>query len=152
MSSDQIKKSIVIKSPVSRVWKALTDHKEYGIWFQCEIDRPFIVGEVVMGRMTIKGAEHLTFPMRILRMDENKLFSCEWPAYVEKTNLDLIKEPWLTMEFHLEEVPEGTKLSIVETGFDTLNAAIREEARKGNEGGWDFQLNNIRDYLHGKNE
>lgn len=151
MSSDQIKKSIVIKSPVSRVWRALTDHEEYGTWFQCVIDRPFVVGELVMGRMTIKGAEHLTFPMKILKMDKDKLFSCEWPAYVEKTDLDLLQEPWLTMEYHLEEVSEGTKLSIIESGFDSLNAAIRDEARKGNDEGWDFQLNNIRNYLHGQN-
>lgn len=150
MSSDRIEKSILIEAPVARVWRAISDHKEYGTWFHCEIDGPFRVGEEVRGRMTLKGAEHLTFPMRVLAMEENKLFVCEWPSYVEKTDLDLEREPWLRMEYHLAEVPEGTRLTIIESGFDRLDAAIREEARRGNEGGWDFQLKNIRDYLHGQ--
>lgn len=145
--SDRIEKSSIIHAPVSRVWKAISDHVEYGRWFQCEISSPFKVGETVRGRMAIPGTEHLTFPMQILTMEENKLFTCRWPSYVEKTDLDLEKEPWLLMEYHLKEVPEGTKLTIIESGFDALNASIQEEARKGNEGGWDFQLNNIKQYL-----
>lgn len=150
MSTDKIEKSIIIEAPISRVWKALTDHLEYGKWFQCHIDRPFRVGEEVNGRMLIKGVEHISFPMKILAMEKNKLFSCKWPAYVEQTDLDLLNEPWLHMEYRLEEVPDGTKVTIIETGFDALNPSIKEEARKGNEGGWDFQLSNLHNYLDGK--
>lgn len=146
--TDRIEKSILINAPLSRVWRALTDHKEFGTWFQCEIDRPFKIGEQVTGRMTIKGHEHDVFPMQILAMEENKYFSCRWPAYVEKSDLDLAQEPWLLMEFKLEETSEGTLLSIVESGFDQLHPSIKEEARRGNEGGWEFQLNNIKNYLH----
>ena len=128
--SDKIEKTITINAPLNRVWRAIADYKEYGKWFQCEIDR--------------------TFPMKIVAMEENKLFSCYWPAYVEKTDLDLLEEPWLLMEYHLKETAQGTELTIIESGFDKLNAAIRDEARRGNEGGWDFQLNNIRNYLHGE--
>ena len=148
--SDKIEKTITINAPLNRVWRAIADYKEYGKWFQCEIDRPFEVGKEVMGRMTIKGFDQLTFPMKIVAMEENKLFSCYWPAYVEKTDLDLLEEPWLLMEYHLKETAQGTELTIIESGFDKLNAAIRDEARRGNEGGWDFQLNNIRNYLHGE--
>ena len=28
--SDRIEKSVEMKAPVSRVWRALTDHKEFG--------------------------------------------------------------------------------------------------------------------------
>lgn len=150
MSSDRIEKSIFIAVPVARVWRALTDYREYGAWFQCEIDRPFAVGEKLMARMTMKGMEHLTFPMHVIAMEENQLFSCMWPAYVENTDLDLLKEPWLLTEFYLKEVPGGMQLTVIESGFDKLNAAIRAEAKKGNEGGWEFQLNNIRAYLHDK--
>lgn len=148
--SDRIEKSILINAPIARVWRALTNYKEYGTWFQADFDRPFKVGEEVTGRMRIKGFEHLTFPMKIIAMEENKLFSCKWPAYVQKTDLDLLKEPWLLMEYHLKETQEGTQVSIIESGYDKLNATIRDEARRGNEGGWDFQLNNIRNYLHGQ--
>lgn len=146
--ADRIEKTIHIKSSIARVWRAISDYKEYGTWFRCEINEPFVVGKTVSGRMTVEGFEHLTFPMEILKMEENRLFVCRWPAYVEKTDLDLLQEPWLLMEYHLKEVDGGTQLTIIETGFEKLNAAIQDEARRGNEGGWDYQLNNIRTYLH----
>lgn len=149
---DRIEKKTLIKAPVNRVWKAIADHKEYGNWFQCSIDRPFEVGQTVNGRMTIEGFDHLTFPMEVTEMKENEIFSCRWPSYVEKTELDLLKQPWLTMEYHLKEVSGGTELTIIESGFDQLDPSILVEAREGNEGGWDFQLENIRKYLESENK
>lgn len=32
--SDRIEKTIELKAPISRVWKALTDHNEFGTWFR----------------------------------------------------------------------------------------------------------------------
>lgn len=145
--TDRIEKSVLISSPISRVWRALTNYQEYATWFQCEFDQPFKVGVEVFGRMTIPGYEHLTFPMKILALDENRLFSCRWPAHVEHTEVDLLKEPWLLMEYHLKETSGGTLLTVIESGFDKLDASIRNEAREGNEKGWDFQLENILKYL-----
>lgn len=71
---------------------------------------------------------------------------------MEKTELDLLKQPWLTMEYHLKEVSGGTELTLIESGFDQLDPSIQVEAREGNEGGWDFQLENIRKYLERENK
>jgi uncharacterized protein YndB with AHSA1/START domain len=32
--SDKIEKSVDLNAPVARVWKALTDHEEFGRWFR----------------------------------------------------------------------------------------------------------------------
>jgi uncharacterized protein YndB with AHSA1/START domain len=42
--SDRIEKRIELEAPVSRVWRALTDHREFGEWFQVKLDAPFVPG------------------------------------------------------------------------------------------------------------
>jgi hypothetical protein len=51
------------------------------------------------------------------------------------------------VEFHLEAVPEGTRLTIVESGFDGVLPHRRERAFRMNEGGWAAQAENIRKYV-----
>jgi uncharacterized protein YndB with AHSA1/START domain len=43
---DRIEKTIELNAPVSRVWRALTDHQEFGIWFRVKLDGPFVPGQV----------------------------------------------------------------------------------------------------------
>jgi hypothetical protein len=45
--------------------------------------------------------------------------------------------------FELEDVPGGTRLRVVETGFDQLPPARRDAAWRDNEGGWTGQMKNI---------
>jgi hypothetical protein len=47
------------------------------------------------------------------------------------------------VEFRLEEVAGGTRLTVVESGFDAIPLARRAEAFRMNEGGWEAQLKNI---------
>ena len=55
----KIEKRIELKAPVSRVWRALTDHREFGQWFRVKIDDPFVPGQVSRGHMTYPGYEHV---------------------------------------------------------------------------------------------
>ena len=49
-STDRIEKTIELKAPVSRVWRALTDHREFGAWFRVKLDGPFVPGRFRAGR------------------------------------------------------------------------------------------------------
>ena len=50
MANDQIEKQIELKAPVSRVWRALTDYREFGEWFRVKLESPFIVGKASRGQ------------------------------------------------------------------------------------------------------
>ena len=41
-----------LKTPVSRVWRALTDHREFGEWFRVKLDGPFAPGQASRGHIT----------------------------------------------------------------------------------------------------
>jgi uncharacterized protein YndB with AHSA1/START domain len=51
--------------------------------------------------------------------------------------------------FTLEETPDGTRLTVVESGFDRIPLARRAEAFRMNEGGWTEQLQNIARHVSG---
>ena len=53
--SNVIEKQIELKAPVSRVWRALTDHNEFGEWFRVKLENPFVPGQVSRGRILYPG-------------------------------------------------------------------------------------------------
>jgi uncharacterized protein YndB with AHSA1/START domain len=147
--SDRIEKQILLRAPLARVWRALTDSAEFGQWFRVKFDGPFVVGKAARGRVTYPGWEHVHFEAQIERMDAEKLFSFRWHPAAIDPKVDYSKEPATLVEFRLEPQPEGTRLTVVESGFDLLPPGRRDEAFRMNEGGWKVQIENIRVHVAG---
>lgn len=141
--ADRIEKQIEIKAPVSRVWRALTDYQEFGQWFRVNLDTPFAPGKVVRGNVLSPGFEHVMFEAVVQKMQPERLFSYKWHPYAVDPKIDYSGEPMTLVEFTLEEIPGGTLLTVVESGFDKIPAGRRPEAFRMNEGGWAAQLRNI---------
>ena len=148
--TDRIEKQIELKAPVARVWRALTDHREFGEWFRVKIDGPFVPGEVSRGNVTYPGYEHLKWEAVVKAMEPERLFSFTWHPAAVDPNVDYSKEPQTLVEFRLEKTAEGTRLTVTESGFDKIPAGRRPEAFRMNEGGWAEQMKNIERYLASK--
>jgi uncharacterized protein YndB with AHSA1/START domain len=147
MNTDRIEKKIVLNSPRTRVWKALTNSNEFAEWFRLKLQDPFEVGKVIRGHVTHPGYEHLKVEMTIKRIEPEDLFSYSWHPYPIDPNVDYSKETPTLVEFRLQDVPEGTLLTVVESGFDQIPAARRDEAFRMNSDGWGAQLDNIQGYV-----
>ena len=145
--TDRIEKEIVIKAPRARVWRALTDAAEFGRWFGVEMKDGFAPGARAQGRITHPGYEHLTLDMTVERMEPERLFSWRWHPYAVDPRQDYGSEPTTLVECELTDVPEGTRLRIVESGFDAIPVARRAEAFRMNSEGWAAQTQNIAGYL-----
>lgn len=141
--SDRIEKQIELKAPVSRVWRALTDHREFGEWFRVKIDGPFVPGMPSTGHVTYPGYEHVQWHAIVQRMEPESLFSFTWHPYAVDPKIDYSAESPTLVEFRLEPIPGGTRLRLTESGFDKLPANRRAEAMRMNDGGWTEQLKNI---------
>jgi uncharacterized protein YndB with AHSA1/START domain len=141
--NDRIEKTIEIKAPVSRVWKALTDYREFGTWFRVRLDSPFVPGKPAGGQITHPGFEHVRMEVVVQKMQPERLFSFTWHPYAVEPDVDYSKEPPTLVEFTLEPSPNGTLLRVVESGFDKVPAHRRDEAFRMNEGGWGAQMGNI---------
>lgn len=145
--SDRIEKRIELNAPVSRVWQALTDHREFGEWFRVKIDGPFVPGQVCRGHITHRGYEHLTWEAMVQDMDAERLFSFTWHPYAINPKVDYSKEPATLVEFRLEPKGNGTLLTLTESGFDAIPKDRQFEAFRMNEQGWTAQMKNIEQHV-----
>ena len=145
--SDRIEKRIELKAPVSRVWRALTDYREFGEWFRVKLEGPFAVGEVARGQITFPGYEHLRMEVVVQKMEPEKLFSYTWHPFAIDSKKDYSKETPTLVEFRLEKTAGGTLLVVTESGFDKIPSDRRDEAFRMNEGGWAQQMKNIESYV-----
>lgn len=147
----RIEKRMELKAPVSRVWRALTDYREFGEWFRVKLEGPFVQGQVSRGHMTYPGYEHVKWEAVVQKMEHERLFSFTWPhpKSFDKADYpqDYSGEPTTLVEFRLEKTASGTLLVLTESGFDKLPDDRRLEAFRRNDGGWDQQMKNIESYV-----
>jgi uncharacterized protein YndB with AHSA1/START domain len=140
---DRIEKKILLRAPKDRVWRALSDSKEFGSWFGAKLTGEFSPGATVSGPITSKGYEHLTMSVTVERVEKERLLAFRWIPYDVDPKANTANEPTTLVEFHLEEGKEGTLLTVVESGFDKVPLARRAKAFESNSEGWAEQLKNI---------
>jgi uncharacterized protein YndB with AHSA1/START domain len=131
-----------------RVWRALSNAEEFGNWFGVALKgKTFAAGQRVQGKITYPGYEHIVWDVVIERMEPERLLSFRWHPYAVDPAVDYSKEPTTLVEFTLQDVAGGTLLTLVESGFDKVPVARRQEAFRMNSGGWDMQMKNIGKYV-----
>lgn len=145
-TTDRIEKKILLRAPRARVWRALTDAREFGAWFGVELEGPFEPGALVRGKIAHQGRQ-LILEVTIDRIEPVRLFSYRWHPYAIDPGVDYSSEPMTLVVFELGEVAEGTMLTVTETGFDRIPLARRAEAFRMNEGGWEAQIRNLEKHV-----
>jgi uncharacterized protein YndB with AHSA1/START domain len=141
--ADRIEKQIVLQAPRSRVWRALSDAEKFGRWFGVKLQGAFSEGATVRGQITHPGYEHLRMEVFVERVEPERYIAWRWHPYAVDPKIDYSKEPTTLVEFHLKEIPNGTEVTVVESGFSQIPLGRRDEAFRMNEGGWTQQMRNI---------
>jgi uncharacterized protein YndB with AHSA1/START domain len=150
-STDRIERSIEMKAPRARVWRALANAEEFGSWFGVNLTgQAFVAGAAVRGHITHPGYEHLQFEARVERVDPEQLLSFHWHPYAIEAGVDYTHEEPTLVTFTLQDSADGgTRLTVVESGFDKVPAQRRLEAFRMNSQGWDAQVENIARHVGG---
>ncbi|HKW32741.1 MAG TPA: SRPBCC family protein [Candidatus Acidoferrum sp.] len=157
-TADRIEKKILLRAPLKRVWRALSDSKEFGTWFGVKFDAPFKPGTRMTGRIVgtavdvevatlQKHYEHIPFEITIDRIEPERLFSFRWHPNAVEPGVDYSKEATTLIEFTLEEVLDGVLLTVTESGFDQIPLDRRAKAFEGNEKGWGMVIQLVEKYL-----
>ena len=158
MSTDRMEKKILLHASRKRVWRALTDSKEFGTWFGMKFDGPFVPGATMRGVIAPtqvnadvakaqKPYEGLPFEITIEKVETERLFSFRWHPNAVERGVDYSGEPTTLIEFVLEEVANGVLLTVTESGFDQIPLARRAKAFTANEQGWGMVVKLIGEYL-----
>jgi uncharacterized protein YndB with AHSA1/START domain len=159
--TDRIEKKVVLRASRARVWRALSDSREFGAWFGMRIDAPFAPGVVVKGAIapTVadpevaklqKPYEGHPVELMIERVEPERLLSFRWHPFAIEKGVDYSSEPTTLVEFTLDDAEGGVLLTVTESGFDKLPSERRSKAFAANEGGWAHQLVLIGKYLEQK--
>lgn len=157
-NTDRIEKKVLLRAPLQRVWRAISDSKQFGSWHGVEFDRPFVAGARMTGRVvpnivdaeaarSEKLREGEPFTISVERVEPMRFFSMRWYPLDEDPGIDYSQEPTTLVEFRLEEVPGGTMLTITESGFDGIRLDRRAKAFTSHEQGWTAQTTIIEKYL-----
>ena len=136
---DRIERTVEVAHPPVKVWAALTTAEGLGAWFgdQATIDlRPG-------GSARMSWTDGPTVDMRVERVEEPTVFGFTWQIYGLPED-----DPRRTyVEFTLEPVDTGTRLTVVESGFAQLAEDAYRKAYGGNTEGWASELGELVDYL-----
>ena len=146
-STDRIEKTVTLTAPRARVWQAIADARQFGEWFRVRLDGEFAVGATIRGNITYPGYEYITMEVVVEQMEPERFFSYRWHPYAIDPKVDYSPEPMTLVEFTLEDAPGGTRLTIVESGFDRVPLSRRAEAFRMNGDGWSEQMQNIERYV-----
>ena len=158
MTSDQIEKEVVLRAPLERVWKAISDADEFGRWFGARFDGPFVAGASVTSVITpttvdvdVARAQEpyagTGDTWQIVAMEPRRRLAFRWHPYAVESGIDYSQEPTTLVEFTLTETNDGVLLRIVESGFDAIPAERRVSAFEHNSEGWAAQTELVRKYL-----
>jgi uncharacterized protein YndB with AHSA1/START domain len=145
--TDRIEKTIILRAPRARVWRALTRGEEFGAWFGMALEGDLAPGARLTGRLTTPGHEHLIVEITVEQVQPEELLSYRWHPYAFEPGVDYASEPTTLVEFHLAEVADGTQLTVVESGFDDIPPERRAIAFRMNDQGWAEQLTHIVRYV-----
>ena len=91
----------------------------------------------------------VSFECTIDRVEPMRLFSFRWHPFAVDPAVDYSGEPATLVEFQLEEVEGGTRLTITESGFDRIPLERRARAFAANEQGWAAQSRLVEKYIAG---
>jgi uncharacterized protein YndB with AHSA1/START domain len=141
MAQDWIEREILIDASRERVWTVLTGAEHVARWFGDSAELDLRPG----GKATFGWTEHGAFQAVVGRVDPPSVFSYRWAR-------DAGAEPGTgtstLVEFTLTEVPTGTLLRVVETGFASLTASDADQAKAAEENaqGWNDELAELKQY------
>jgi uncharacterized protein YndB with AHSA1/START domain len=142
MTSNQssIERTIVVRAPRSRVWRAITDVNEFSKWFRVKAEGEFKPGARVQMTSTHEKAAGVAFHVDVETIEPERIFSWKWPASEAEPTTT-------TVVFKLEDVDGGTRVTVTETGFDKVSLAHRAKALEDNTEGWTDQMASLERYV-----
>jgi uncharacterized protein YndB with AHSA1/START domain len=158
MSADRIEKRVLLRATRERVWRAISDSREFATWFGVTFDAPFAEGARLKGRIVGTQMDEevaaqqrqfadKVFEFLVERVEPMNRISFRWHPYALEADVDYSKEPTTLIEFELTDAVGGILLTIVESGFERIPLARRAKAFAANEAGWAKQAELIERYV-----
>lgn len=148
MNTNSIEREIAIAAPIDRVWSLVTEAEHLGTWFGdagADVDlRPG-------GAIEIRWNEHAAIKGTVDAVEPTSRVAFRWPQLGTAVGVDLIDGNSTLVEFSLTSEGDGTRVRMVESGFDSL--VMSDDDRIGlyndHSEGWTYELNELKAHAAG---
>ncbi len=139
-----VTRTITIAAPIEKVWAAITEAEHIARWF----GQTAVLDEVAVGARGVFSFEGFgTYPVLIEELDQPRTIAYRWSNEPTFSDAPVDPDHSTVFRFTLEPLADGTRLTVVESGFDTnLDPAAGLE---GHRTGWDSELDELVAYLEG---
>ena len=139
---DRIERTVELDHPPEKVWAALTTAEGLGTWFG---DAGARIDLQPGGAAEMSWDGGFTVQMRVERVEAPTVFGYTWQ--VKGLPEDDPRRTYV--EFTLEPAGQGTRLTVVETGFAQLPGDAAGDEYQGHVDGWRSELGELASYLSG---
>jgi uncharacterized protein YndB with AHSA1/START domain len=136
---DIITREIIVKAPKERVYAAITEPDQMITWFPDAI----LNGTLDVGQRPVfcfDGENHKA-SVYIEAANPFEYFAYRWVPGSAGIIGDVLEVPNTLVEFIIEELETGTRVTVKESGFASLPAEVAENSLKENTGGWEIMMN-----------
>ena len=143
---DSITREIIVKATKERVYKAITDPKEITQWFPDEVQG----GTLEVGQRPIFffASENHKAQTYIEAAKPFEYFAYRWVPGSAGIIGDVLAGPNTLVEFFIEELKDGTKVTLKESGFASLPAEVAQQSLNENSGGWEYMMGRLEKVLN----
>ncbi|MGK2865037.1 MAG: SRPBCC family protein [Mycobacterium sp.] len=138
MDTLDITRSIDISAPITKVWAALTESDLICQWLGDSAEFDPVAG----GTGFFGWPEHGKFRVLVEQADAPRLLVYRW---ARDSDADPVAGNSTLVRIELSEIAGGTRLSLVESGFEELRNP--ETAHAENQGGWTAELGELVDFV-----
>ena len=129
----RIERSILIAAPRARVWRAITDVREFSAWFRVKAEGEFAPGARVRMTSTDPSYPGIVFYLTVADVIENERFSWTWHPGADQPP-EGSSEPTTLVTFRLTDEPHGTRVTVVDRVRPDCAGAPRQAIRGEHEG------------------
>lgn len=135
-----IKQELVLKASRDKVWRALTTPEGWTGWFSDRVEGKFAEGET----LALTFGESMVCYAKVVERNDQDSFAYKWHPGEDCAMDKYPEDQMTTVRFSLADHPEGTKLTMIESGFENIPEERRANCVQMNTGGWEWELTELK--------
>ena len=142
---DIIQREITVKAPKEKVYNAITDPNKITAWFPNKVEGDLKVGESAIFTFTDHNHQVRVF---VEASNPFEYFSYRWVPGGQGSIDNEKDENTTLVEFIIEDVEDGTKVTLKESGFASLPDEVAGASFKDNSGGWEYMIGRLETFIN----
>lgn len=144
ISEQAISQELVVKAPRSKVWEALTTPEGWTGWFSETVTGDFLVGST----LTLDFGDNTVCYAFVVERNELHSLAYKWHPGEDCAINKYPESEMTTVRFTLEDCADGTRIRMVESGFENIPMERRSACMDSNTTGWKWELGELGFYLN----